>query len=59
MIKQLIAGHALRRSARFLPGGWITMLALSPTGRKVVRGGWNYLQKQQRQRSGRPPMPRD
>ena len=45
----------MRRGARFLPGGWITMLALSPTGRRAMRGGWNYIQKQQRARSGRPP----
>lgn len=45
----------MRKGAKFLPGGWMTALALSPTGRRVMRSGFNYAQKQYKQRSGRPP----
>jgi len=49
----MLKGHAIKRGARFLPGGWITMLALSPTGRAAIRKSWDIAQKQQRKRSGR------
>jgi hypothetical protein len=52
MIKSMLKAHAMKRGARFLPGGWVTMLALSPQGRMVMRKGWDYAQKQQRKRSG-------
>ena len=55
MIKSMVTGHLMRRGVRFLPGGWITMLALSPTGRRVMRSSWNYVQKRQQGRSGHPP----
>lgn len=55
MLKSMIRGAAMKRGARFLPGGWITMIALSPTGRRATRSGWDYVQKRQQGRSDRPP----
>jgi hypothetical protein len=46
MLKSLLKAQAARRGARFLPGGWITMMALSPSGRSAMRSGWKYVQKQ-------------
>jgi predicted nuclease with RNAse H fold len=48
MLKSLLKAQAARRGARFLPGGWITMLALSPRGRSAMRSGWNYVQRRRR-----------
>jgi|GEM_PF-5409742 len=45
----------MRKGAKFLPGGWVTAFALSPTGRRAMRSGWNYVQKRQQKRSGRRP----
>jgi hypothetical protein len=53
MVKSMVTAHALKRAARFLPGGWVTAFALSPTGRTVLRKGWGYAIEQQRKRSGR------
>jgi hypothetical protein len=50
MIKSILKAQAMRKGARFLPGGWITALALSPTGRRAMRSGWDYVQKRQRGR---------
>lgn len=48
MLKSLLKGHAARRGARALPGGWLTVLALSPKGRSIVKSGWRELQKRRR-----------
>ena len=53
MIKSMLKAHAVKRGVRFLPGGWITALALSPHGRSAMRGGWRSIQKRQRARPGR------
>jgi hypothetical protein len=53
MISQLLRAQAMRKGARFLPGGWVTAFALSPTGRRAMRSGWNYVQKRQQKRSRR------
>jgi hypothetical protein len=49
MLKSLLTAHLARRGARFLPGGYLTMLALSPKGRAVgaaaARHGWRQVQK--------------
>jgi hypothetical protein len=49
MLTSLLKGHAMKRGARMLPGGWITMAALHPTSRKVgmaaARRGWREVQK--------------
>jgi hypothetical protein len=39
-----------RRSVRYLPGGWVTMLALSPRGRWVIKRGWQEVQRQRARR---------
>jgi hypothetical protein len=54
MLKSLLKAQAMRKGARFLPGGWITAVALSPTGRRAIRGGWDYVQKRQGSRSAPP-----
>ena len=50
MLKALRKAQAARRGARFLPGGWVTMIALSPRGRSAIRSGLTELQKQYRKR---------
>jgi predicted nuclease with RNAse H fold len=49
MLASFLKAHALRRGARVLPGGWVTMLALSPKGRAIslaaARHGWRQVQK--------------
>lgn len=49
MLKSLLKAQAAKRGARFLPGGWVTMLALSPRGRAIgmaaARHGWRQVQK--------------
>ncbi|HYI98919.1 MAG TPA: hypothetical protein VEX36_04470 [Thermoleophilaceae bacterium] len=46
MLKSILKASAAKRGARFVPGGWITMLALSRPGRSAIRGGWQQIQKQ-------------
>jgi hypothetical protein len=48
MLKSILKVQAARRGARFMPGGWITMLALSRPGRSAIRSGWQQIQKQRR-----------
>jgi hypothetical protein len=50
MLKSLLKAQAARRGARFMPGGWITMAALSPQGRRAIGRGAQELQKQYRKR---------
>lgn len=50
MLKSLLKGHVARRGARFLPGGWITVAALSPQGRSAIKRGAQEIQKQYRKR---------
>lgn len=49
MIKSILKAQAARRGARFLPGGWVTMVALHPRSRKIgaaaARRGWREIQK--------------
>lgn len=49
MLKSLAKAHLARRTVHFLPGGWVTMVALSPTGRRIgyaaARHGWKQVQK--------------
>jgi hypothetical protein len=52
MIKSILKAQAARRGARFLPGGWLTMIALSPQGRNAMRKGWQQIQKQRAGRRG-------
>jgi hypothetical protein len=48
MLKSIFKAQAARRSARFLPGGWITVVALSPRGRAAIRRGAREVQNQYR-----------
>jgi hypothetical protein len=49
MLKSILKAQAARRGARFLPGGWVTMVALHPKSRQIgaaaARRGWRELQK--------------
>lgn len=45
MLKSFLKASAARRGARFLPGGWLTVLALSPQGRSAIKSGWREIQK--------------
>jgi hypothetical protein len=49
MLKSVLRAQAMRRGARFLPGGWVTMVALHPRSRQIgaaaARRGWRELQK--------------
>lgn len=51
MLTSLLKGAAARRGARMLPGGWVTVAALSPQGRAAIRRGAQELQKQYRKRT--------
>jgi hypothetical protein len=53
MLSSMLKAHAVKRGARFLPGGWITMTALSPTGRRAISRGAKELHKQYRKRANR------
>jgi hypothetical protein len=49
MLKSILKAQAAKRGARFLPGGWVTMVALHPKSReigaKAARRGWREIQK--------------
>lgn len=40
MLGSLLKAFAGRRLARFLPGGWLAMLLLSPPVRNAIRRRW-------------------
>jgi len=40
MVSSLLKAFAGRRMARFLPGGWLAMLLLSPPVRNAIRRRW-------------------
>jgi hypothetical protein len=50
MLKTLLKAQAARRATRVLPGGWVTMLALSPQGRAVMRSGYKRLRQEYERR---------
>ena len=52
MLKALAKATLARRSVRYVPGGWITMLVLSRPGRFAIRSGWQQVQKQRSRRHG-------
>jgi hypothetical protein len=49
MFTSLLRAQALRRAARFLPGGWVTLVVLHPVSRQIgaaaARRGWREVQK--------------
>jgi hypothetical protein len=49
MLKSILKAQAAKRGARFLPGGWVTMVALHPKSRQiganVARRGWREIRK--------------
>ncbi len=40
MLRAVLKAFAGRRLARFLPGGWLTMLLFSPRVRSAIRRRW-------------------
>jgi len=40
MLRSLLKGFAGRRLVRFLPGGWLAMILLSPPVRNAVKRRW-------------------
>jgi hypothetical protein len=49
MLRSLLKAQAAKRGARFVPGGWMTMVALHPRSRRIgaaaARRGWREIQK--------------
>ena len=47
-----------RRLARFLPGGWLGFLLLSPTARRLAGRGWRAFRSRRGGSVGELPRPR-
>lgn len=49
MLRSAVTAYAAKRGAKFVPGGWVTLVLLSPRGRAVsvalARHGWRQVQK--------------